>query len=756
MTNVIIVNNKIYIKLKIMGCNIMVRNFKLIVFTCLLFIISANRISAQWVQNNGLYGGNINCFTTMSDGAGGTNILAGTPNGFFVSTDKGESWSKINTGNIDGYGSDIIALASIGTDLFASTDYGVSLSTDNGVSWTDTGLPQSASCLAVSGTNLFAGTENNGVYLSSDYGASWAKVSNGLIGSYANYVTSLAVNGNYIFAGTRDGVYRSTNNGTSWDTANTGMRSSTYVIALIVIPNGTNGTTIIAGTEQGTYLSNNNGNNWTYISTNTGLPYEYIDAFAAIPNGKGGTNLFAGSQNDEISLSGLFLSTDNGNNWSRISIGLPEISCVSALCVTGTNIVAGLFGGSVVGYGNSGKGIFLSTDNGSNWNCTGLPSTDNVTSFAISAENLFAGTKGDGIFISTNNGVSWTNTGNLLNDQGFTFITYVSSICVSGTNLLAGTDNYNGGVYLSTDKGATWSNIWSGSPVHTLTISGSSIFAGTDAGVYRSTNNGVSWGKVSTGLPANSSVNAFAINGTNIFAGTNVSGVFLSTNNGTNWNAVNTSMTDINIYALAISGNNLFAGTGGGGVNISTDNGTNWVAADSGLPANSSIYSLTVNGTSIFVGTSGHGVYQSTNNGISWVKANVGLANSSIHALAISGTTLFAGTDSSGVWMRPMSELTSVIELQGNELLRRYSLNQNYPNPFNPSTVIEYQLPKDGYVTLKVYDILGREVRALVNGYKTVGKYSVNFDASKLASGVYIYQLKSNNYSSIKKMILAK
>jgi hypothetical protein len=85
-----------------------------------------------------------------------------------------------------------------------------------------------------------------------------------------------------------------------------------------------------------------------------------------------------------------------------------------------------------------------------------------------------------------------------------------------------------------------------------------------------------------------------------------------------------------------------------------------------------------------------------------------------------------------------------------------YALNQNFPNPFNPSTVIEYQLPKDGYVTLKVYDILGREVRTLVDGYKTVGKYSVSFDASKLASGVYIYQLKSNNYSSIKKMILTK
>ncbi|MDR3626399.1 MAG: T9SS type A sorting domain-containing protein [Ignavibacteriaceae bacterium] len=85
-----------------------------------------------------------------------------------------------------------------------------------------------------------------------------------------------------------------------------------------------------------------------------------------------------------------------------------------------------------------------------------------------------------------------------------------------------------------------------------------------------------------------------------------------------------------------------------------------------------------------------------------------------------------------------------------------FALFNNYPNPFNPTTLIEYQIPKDGYVSLKVYDVLGRLVRTLVDGYKTVGKYSVSFDASKLASGIYIYELKSSNFSSIKKMILTK
>ena len=92
----------------------------------------------------------------------------------------------------------------------------------------------------------------------------------------------------------------------------------------------------------------------------------------------------------------------------------------------------------------------------------------------------------------------------------------------------------------------------------------------------------------------------------------------------------------------------------------------------------------------------------------------------------------------------------------GLSSVTNYSLSQNYPNPFNPATTINYQLPKTGFVTIKIYDILGKEVATLVNEQKTQGRYSVNFDASRLASGVYIYQLRANDYVSSKKMLLLK
>jgi len=85
-----------------------------------------------------------------------------------------------------------------------------------------------------------------------------------------------------------------------------------------------------------------------------------------------------------------------------------------------------------------------------------------------------------------------------------------------------------------------------------------------------------------------------------------------------------------------------------------------------------------------------------------------------------------------------------------------YSLNQNYPNPFNPSTNISYSIPEKGLVTLKVYDMLGNEIVELVNEEKEKGNYSIDFVANNLASGVYIYTIRSKNFVESKRMILLK
>jgi hypothetical protein len=85
-----------------------------------------------------------------------------------------------------------------------------------------------------------------------------------------------------------------------------------------------------------------------------------------------------------------------------------------------------------------------------------------------------------------------------------------------------------------------------------------------------------------------------------------------------------------------------------------------------------------------------------------------------------------------------------------------YALLDNYPNPFNPSTVISWQLAVGNFVTLKVYDVLGREVKTLVNERQAAGTHSVSFDGTKFTSGVYFYRLRAGNFISTKKMILTK
>ena len=85
-----------------------------------------------------------------------------------------------------------------------------------------------------------------------------------------------------------------------------------------------------------------------------------------------------------------------------------------------------------------------------------------------------------------------------------------------------------------------------------------------------------------------------------------------------------------------------------------------------------------------------------------------------------------------------------------------FSLSQNYPNPFNPITTIKYSIPQSSDVSLKVYDILGKEVAVLVDEYKTTGTYIANFSASRLASRVYFYQLRSGDFVEARKMILMK
>ena len=102
---------------------------------------------------------------------------------------------------------------------------------------------------------------------------------------------------------------------------------------------------------------------------------------------------------------------------------------------------------------------------------------------------------------------------------------------------------------------------------------------------------------------------------------------------------------------------------------------------------------------------------------------------------------------------RPSNE---VAEEFNNNIPKEFTINQNYPNPFNPSTKIKYELPMDGNVSIKIYDITGRVIMNLLNENKSAGRYEVTFDGGNFASGIYYYKIESGNFSQVRKMILIK
>jgi ligand-binding sensor domain-containing protein len=374
-----------------------------------------------------------------------------------------------------------------------------------------------------------------------------------------------------------------------------------------------------------------------------------------------------------------------------------------------------------------------------------------VRTITVTGSNIFVGTSGDGIYRSSNNGISWTQV-----NSGLTNL-YIYAFAVSGSNLFAGTEG--DGIFLSTNNGASWiaTGTLTNPFVFALTVSGMDVYAGTDGdGIFRSTNNGSSWTNASIGM-TNTRVFSLVVSGTNLFAGTFGGGVFLSTNNGTSWISVSSGLTNTDVWTIALSSGlpgNLFCGTSNG-VFLSTNNGTNWTSVSSGLTS-TYIHTFAFSGTNIFAGTDVDGVFRSSNRGTNWIAVSEGLTKTNIWALAVSGSSLFAGINGSGVWRRPLSEILTSVKGLTTNLPANFRLEQNYPNPFNPVTNLEFGISNSGFVSLKVYNIIGKEVATVVNENLNPGTYMYRFDASELSSGIYFYTLKTNGFSKTKRMILMK
>ncbi len=678
----------------------------------LVICLSATKATSQWVRMNGPYGWEFDMFT-----ANDSAILAtGTSRPIYRSTDGGLHWAESGNGiwNVE-----ITALGTCKQAFLAGASDGTNtllfLSSDNGANWEQVNTispTESITCFASNDSGLFAGTYGDGVYVSKDGGLNWSKPANtGLEHS----VVALLTVGSNVFAGTYGGgVYESTDECASW-TRLTVPNYNTFVTT-IFMHNGK----LFMESVPNLYSSNDFGSTWSLVNAN--LPTAY----------GGGTVVEAGSALYFASDQGVFISSDDGASWTNI--GLTD-AYVEALQVYGNNLIAG----------SRNVGIFTSRDGGNSWLQTGAVNNMMVQSILSSDSTLIVGDGAqEGVFISRDYGNTYWEYDNM-NHSGILCMKMI------GTDIYAGTapaDTSGGGVFKTSDYGKTWQRIGlKNIGVCAVAMSGSYLFAASPTGIFRTSNGGATWTVTGAALP-NSSQSSLAEFNASIFAGT-TGGVFKTTDNGASWPSW--GLRDTAVFALTSTGTALLAGTQYGVFrNVPPD--TIWYLV--GFP-DTTVSFLVANDTMILAGT-GNQIFLSKSNGTRWASIGGGMGSASVSAFAIGKDYLFAGSWDEGVWRRPMSEILTGIKDEKNTLPDRFTLEQNYPNPFNPSTVISYRLPENGFVVLKVYDILGREVRTLVNGLQTAGTHSVTFDAGNLSTGVYFFSIRSGIHKDTKKLLLLK
>jgi len=393
----------------------------------------------------------------------------------------------------------------------------------------------------------------------------------------------------------------------------------------------------------------------------------------------------------------------------------------------------------------------------------------------------------------------WTQINNNLSNLKITGLARV------GTTIYASTTD--GGIFSSTNSGDSWSTYSGNDTLPSLNINGIDGGLNDGTGMFIYTINGMAMLQPPIALFVPPFIQTLPNKSMTLYrqyqspsrrriVGTKSAGIFYCDNEvdwiegtgipaGTSKNIRGFMCEDINVLALAGTENGAF---------ISTDRGVSWTAANTGLTGDAlkinnmfGIFALTSNGLYLptpslaaFTGWMSAGLtgdyrtctaniltseyYFFGNNvgtfanlqtsAVSAISLN-GISGGVITSSLIYGTNIFVGTETGGVFRASLSGLTTGVN-EGNELPNKFNLSQNYPNPFNPSTTISFNLPSKSFVSLKVFDALGREVSILVSKELTAGSYSQQWNAENLPSGVYFYRLQAGNYSETRKLILLK
>ncbi|MBK7254361.1 MAG: T9SS type A sorting domain-containing protein [Ignavibacteria bacterium] len=258
----------------------------------------------------------------------------------------------------------------------------------------------------------------------------------------------------------------------------------------------------------------------------------------------------------------------------------------------------------------------------------------------------------------------------------------------------------------------------------------------------------------------------FKNDSTGVIAG--YSKMFRTTNSGTNWYSVILPSTVATPFCDRVTfiGDTGWTASWGNIVFRTTNYGVSWDSITRIPRSNSSDATYCIEFSNKNTGYSGGDngkIYRTTNGGFNWtLSANLGVGPfTSIYSLNDSNVWAVGGPGSNYIIFTSNGGLTFINNNSLNEI-KNFNLKQNYPNPFNSETNIEYLLLKSGFVTIKIYSLMGKELMCLVNEFKQAGRYEISFDGSNLPSGVYYYKIKAGSprdaggFEQVRKMLLIK
>jgi hypothetical protein len=386
------------------------------------------------------------------------------------------------------------------------------------------------------------------------------------------------------------------------------------------------------------------------------------------------------------------------------------------------------------------------------------------------------------VYRTTNGGLNFINsTGNLTGPEFYAIWAIDATSCLVGDGGSSGGTGGNAKIWRTSNGGANWTTV--------LTTGGTAGFFNGISGVLlnrniayaqsdapsgssifwaKTTDGGISWqtGSTSTGGSvgiagsvwcSSAQIFGYGING---FAR-----VVYSTDGGSNFNAGNLSVsgTATSGFSAFHTGAFMLAATTTSLPNISrsTNGGVSWLNVNVGGTISGTCVIKYVQGTSTvyLLGLAGtNPMRKSVDNGTTWTTmTTAGITGLNDMSFMLSTPIVYGyAISNNGSVIKLAENITLGINTINNSIPENYSLEQNYPNPFNPLTKIDFSVPVNGHVSMKVYNSIGERISELVNSELTAGNYSVDFKGENLPSGIYFYVLNAGKFSQTNKMILVK